>query len=273
MEEAQTQRKTRRRKRCCLILILVIVIVVVLAVVLGLGLHKVPDEDFKSTFMSKCEEKEGYDCEKTWSTFEQAYVGKDPCQVPPESYQALMEVVPIKPACNRMMFWSKTKDVVHDFTTKNKCYVTMEDTFVGSLLDGLTWCSKEGSKDTFTSGCPEWSDCDNNPVRSFWKTASASFAQAACGKVSVMLNGSIAAPFSPESMFASVEIKNLNPAKVQKLEVVLLTGNKISSCSSPSLKNLQRELPQGIAYGCKEVPESRIEECALQPDLPCGSCW
>ncbi|CAL1597347.1 unnamed protein product [Knipowitschia caucasica] len=271
MEEAQMQRKTKSRKRRCFILILVIVIVVVCAVVLGLILQRT--RDFKSVFTSRCVEYGGYDCEKTWSTFEQAYMGKDPCQVPPESYQALIEAAPIKPACNRMMFWSKTKDVVHDFTTKKECYVTMEDTFVGSLLDGLTWCSKEGSKDTFTSGCPGWSDCVNNTVRSFWNQASASFAQAACGKVSVMLNGSIAAPFSPGSIFASVEVKNFNPAKMEKLEVVLVTQETISNCSSTSLKNLQKELPQGIAFGCTEVPESRIEDCASQPDLPCGSCW
>lgn len=43
------------------------------------------------------------------------------------------------------MFWSKTKDVVHDFV-RNGCFVTMEDTLLGSVLDGLSWCGKEGSK-------------------------------------------------------------------------------------------------------------------------------
>ncbi|KAM7369717.1 hypothetical protein PAMP_011019 [Pampus punctatissimus] len=30
-----------------------------------------------------------YDCEKIWTTFEQAYVGKDPCKVPMENYNPL----------------------------------------------------------------------------------------------------------------------------------------------------------------------------------------
>lgn len=42
------------------------------------------------------------------------------------------------------MFWSKTKDVVHDFV-RNKCFVTLEKTLLGSVLDGLKWCGKEGS--------------------------------------------------------------------------------------------------------------------------------
>lgn len=47
-----------------------------------------------------------------------------------------------------MMFWSKTKDVVHDFTEKRDCFLTLEDTLLGSVLDGLTWCGKEGSSGT-----------------------------------------------------------------------------------------------------------------------------
>lgn len=43
------------------------------------------------------------------------------------------------------MFWSKTKDVVHDFTEKRDCFATLEDTLLGSVADGLTWCGKEGS--------------------------------------------------------------------------------------------------------------------------------
>lgn len=44
------------------------------------------------------------------------------------------------------MFWSKTKDAVHDYVKRNQeCFVTMENTLLGSVLDGLTWCGKEGS--------------------------------------------------------------------------------------------------------------------------------
>ncbi|XP_072307246.1 ADP-ribosyl cyclase/cyclic ADP-ribose hydrolase 1-like [Eucyclogobius newberryi] len=276
MEDGQAQkRKSRQRRKQCIVLIFVAVVLVVLAIVLWLVLRTSEHEEFKRVFTSRCDAYGGgYDCAKTWSAFEQAYVGKDPCFVPPESYQALIEAAPIKPDCNRMMFWSKTKDVVHDFTSKKECFITMEDTFVGSVLDGLTWCSKVGSKETFTSGCPGWSDCVNNTVRSFWSKASASFAQVACGKVSVMLNGSIATPFSPASIFASIEVKNFNPDNMKSLEVVLVTQDKeVSNCANPSLQDLQKELAQGISYSCSEVPESQIEECASDPEKPCGSCW
>lgn len=44
------------------------------------------------------------------------------------------------------MFWSKTKTLVHDYVDKNKaCFVTVENTLLGSVLDGLDWCGREGS--------------------------------------------------------------------------------------------------------------------------------
>ena len=45
-----------------------------------------------------------------------------------------------------MMFWSKTKELVHDFTERIDCYITLEDTLVGSVADGLTWCGRVDSK-------------------------------------------------------------------------------------------------------------------------------
>uniref|UniRef100_A0A8C6WUT9 ADP-ribosyl cyclase/cyclic ADP-ribose hydrolase n=1 Tax=Neogobius melanostomus TaxID=47308 RepID=A0A8C6WUT9_9GOBI len=192
------------------------------------------------------------DCAKIWSAFEQAYVSKDPCTVPPEAYNALLEAAPLHLP---VLFWSKTKDLVHDFTDKSSCHVTLEDTLLGTVLDGVTWCGKEGSNETFTSVCPGWSDCDNNPVRSFWNKASASYAEVACGNVSVMLNGSILTPFSPVSIFASVEVKHFNPDVMNSLNVILVAQEKVSNCTNASLKDLQKQLAQGIAYSCQEVPE------------------
>lgn len=108
-----------------------------------------------------------------WEAFEGAYVGRDPCNVPMEAYDPLIATVPSKAECNRvkdaqsclnthqpisikvmrnnlflaqMIFWSKTKDVIHGFTSTRDCYLTMEDTLLGSILDGLNWCGREGSK-------------------------------------------------------------------------------------------------------------------------------
>ncbi|CAJ1082618.1 ADP-ribosyl cyclase/cyclic ADP-ribose hydrolase 1-like [Xyrichtys novacula] len=163
----------RRTKRCLfLTVVAVLLLIVILGIALGVGLYR-SSETFKTTFMNRCEKFEGSDCEKIWTAFEQAYLGKDPCEVPMEAYDPLIAAAPFEPACNRMMFWSKTKDVAHEFTAKKHCFTTLEDTLLGSVLNDLTWCGKEGSGETFTSGCPRWNDCDNNTVRSFWNRVSA----------------------------------------------------------------------------------------------------
>ncbi|XP_034998756.2 ADP-ribosyl cyclase/cyclic ADP-ribose hydrolase 1 [Hippoglossus stenolepis] len=264
----------RRSRRTCAFLgvACVLLLCVTVAVVMVTVRHK-PDR-LKGTFISRCELFQGYDCEMLWSAFKQAYVGKDPCKVPWEAYDPLIAAAPFKPSCNRMMFWSKTKDVVQDFTEKRGCFLTLEETVLGSVLDGLSWCGKEGSSETFTSGCPGWGDCENNPVGSFWRRVSAAFADVACGDVTAMLNGSIETPFSPTSIFGGIELKMFNSSRVKSLSIVLVSQeNAVSNCTNASFKDLQIELDEGIKYNCTEVTESQLNECSSDPEKPCGPCW
>ncbi|XP_068604242.1 ADP-ribosyl cyclase/cyclic ADP-ribose hydrolase 1-like [Brachionichthys hirsutus] len=266
----------RRRRRCfilSLMCVLLLLLIIIVAVVSGLTLRHDAGH-FKQTFTSRCESFKGYDCQKVWEAFEQAYVGKDPCRVPMEAYEPFVAAAPLVPACNRLMFWSGTKDVVHDFTGAGDCFITAEHTLMGFVLDGLTWCGKEGSAETFTTGCPGWTDCQNNTVRSFWNRASAAFADVACGDVTVMLNGSFAAPFSAQSVFGSIEVQRLNSTRVRSLRVALVTReNFVANCSNASLKDLQKELDKGIKYSCEEVAEAQLQECRSNPGRPCGACW
>ncbi|XP_062415209.1 ADP-ribosyl cyclase/cyclic ADP-ribose hydrolase 1-like [Pungitius pungitius] len=153
-----------------------------------------------------------------------------------------------------MMLWSDTKDVVHDFTKKNDSYVTMEDTLLGSVLDGKSWCGKKGSNGTSTICCPGRRQCENNAVDSFWYEASAAFAEAACGDVTVMLNAANATPFDSSSTFARFELPRLRYPRVKRLKVVLVTKkNVVTNCKDASLMDLQRNLAAGITYNCKDV--------------------
>ncbi|XP_046879669.1 ADP-ribosyl cyclase/cyclic ADP-ribose hydrolase 1-like isoform X2 [Hypomesus transpacificus] len=253
--ETYSSRSKKRRSRFLKFGLAAVIFVVILAIILGVVLSTTArnpsGEKLKSTVITRCEKfvestNISRDCQKLWNLFEQAYVGRDPCAVPPEAYNPLMAGMHPDPSCNRMLFWSKTKDLVHDFTEKRDCYQTLEDTLLGSVMDGLTWCGKEGTRETFTTDCPGWTDCDNNPVRLFWNRASAGFADAACGDVTAMLNGSIATPFSPASIFASIEVKQFNSTRMNGLNVVLVTN-----------KN----------------DMSNIQECMLRPDPACGACW
>lgn len=279
-EESYAKKKARRRRCVILSVVAVLLLVIVLAVVLALtlrpktGKSESLKQTTQETFIARCEEFKGYDCQKLWGAFEKAYVGRDPCKVPVEAYDPFIAATHFQPACSRMLFWSKTKDVVHDFTEKKDCFVTVEDTVLGAVVDGLTWCGKEGSRETFSTGCPGWTDCDNNPVRSYWNRVSAAFAEAACGDVTAMLNGSISTPFSTTSIFASIEVPRFNSTKVRSLNVVLVTQEKpMANCTNASFKELQKELDRGIEYKCTEVPESELQECSSNAEKPCGACW
>lgn len=275
MEQYGSGGRRRRRRPLIIIGVVVVALLIIVVVAVAVSLKQQGGKDvFQSTFMAKCKKFQGYDCNKVWEAFQQAYVGRDPLKVPAEAYNPFIAETQFhNPMCNKLVFWSKTKEIAHDFTEKNEgCYITVEDTLMGSVVDGLTWCGKEGSNETFTTGCPKWEEGEN-PVHSFWKRASAAFADAACGDVTVMLNGSLDTPYHPTSVFASIEVPRFTSAKLKSLTVVLVTQNNLGTCTNDSLKNLQNDLAQGIPYHCKEVTETQIQKCSSSSGTLCNTCW
>ncbi|KAG8453526.1 hypothetical protein GDO86_000235 [Hymenochirus boettgeri] len=67
--------------------------------------------------------------------------------------------------------------------------------------------------------CPAWDECDHNPISSFWKKASATFAKSSCGIVKVMLNGSADGGVArKESILRTVEIPSMNQNAVSEIQ-------------------------------------------------------
>ena len=70
--------------------------------------------------------------------------------------------------------------------------MTLEDTLLGYLADGLSWCGEPGSSDLNIWSCPDWKkDCRTNYLSVFWEVLSERFAESACNTVRVVLNGSL----------------------------------------------------------------------------------
>ncbi|CAL8326554.1 unnamed protein product [Boreogadus saida] len=211
------------RCRCC--------VLVAGCAIMVLAVAAVEPVNFQ-TFMTDCQksvakESDGKtSCEEVWSAFEKAYVDKDPCTVLPEAYDDLLSVAPPRPKRNRMLFWSGTKAVADKMA--GGYFQTIADTLLGSVLDGKDWCGKKGSKETFTG-----SDCVckgyDNAALSFWRRASAKFAEVAEGKVYVLLNGDRQTPFYDKTIFAEYEVQGFNPDRVTNLTVVLVTKDKVVS--------------------------------------------
>ncbi|XP_021167201.2 ADP-ribosyl cyclase/cyclic ADP-ribose hydrolase 1 [Fundulus heteroclitus] len=248
--------------------------VLIISIILGVTLIWNKDE-FKQTFIQRCQKFSGYNCQTIWDVFQQAFVNRDPCEVLPKAYDPLFLLVPLKAPCNTLMFWSGANYVAHNFTKKNHCFKTMEDFMLGSVLNDQKWCGKKGSNETYNTGCPNGTACDKYPVDFFWRRSSAAFGDAACGNVTVMLNGSYSSPFRETSVFATVELKRFEFPRVKHLTAVLvIQENSDTDCSNDSLKKLEKELrDKGIGYRCSAVTQSHLEKCASDPDKPCGACW
>uniref|UniRef100_A0A8D0H560 ADP-ribosyl cyclase/cyclic ADP-ribose hydrolase 1 n=1 Tax=Sphenodon punctatus TaxID=8508 RepID=A0A8D0H560_SPHPU len=111
------------------------------------------------------------------------------------------------------------------------------------MADGMSWCGNPAGSGINDESCPNWNECDSNPSSVYWKMASKMFAEAACGVVQVMLNGSIeAGAFRSHSIFGSVEILNLDPTKVSTVKIWLmhdLGGPQSESCTGPSVTKLK----------------------------------
>ena len=72
------------------------------------------------------------------------------------------------------MFWSGVKELVHEYAADGQRYVTLEDTLIGYVVDGLVWCGQGSPPGMNYSRCPSWNDCPLEASESFWAAASKS---------------------------------------------------------------------------------------------------
>ncbi|XP_020848617.1 ADP-ribosyl cyclase/cyclic ADP-ribose hydrolase 1 [Phascolarctos cinereus] len=218
------------------------------------------------------------DCLKIWETFKNAFISKNPCNITEQDYQPLMELAAQPILCNKTLLWSKTNELVHKYTKVQGNLLTMEDTLLGYMADGLTWCGNPSSSEINYQSCPEWHECANNPNLIYWKTASRAFAEAACGVVHVMLNGSINQPFGNSSIFGSVEVPHLNPKKVHLMKIWVMHnigGQPSDSCSSSSIKELKSIIEgRNITFSCEDDHRAaQLIQCVGNPEEPaCRVC-
>ncbi|KFW78992.1 ADP-ribosyl cyclase 1, partial [Phalacrocorax carbo] len=220
------------------------------------------------------------DCLKIWETLKHAFIYKNPCNITSEDYQPLMELASHRIPCNKSLFWSKTSDLAHRYTKSNQNFLTLEDTLLGYMADRISWCGDPSAPGRINyESCPKRSECESNPSSVFWKMASKMFAEAACGVVQVMLNGSVeAGAFRSSSIFGSIEIFNLNPDKVSEVHIWLMHdigGPQSESCSGHSIKRLKSILEErNFKITCEDnYRPVQLLQCVHNPDhADCRLC-
>ncbi|XP_057560638.1 ADP-ribosyl cyclase/cyclic ADP-ribose hydrolase 1 [Hippopotamus amphibius kiboko] len=203
-------------------------------------------------------------CQQITDAFWNAFISKDPCSAREEDYYPLMKLVNQTVPCDKIIFWSKTKEFAHEYTKGHQGLFTLEDTLLGYIADNLTWCGDAGSPEMNYQSCPHWKkDCSTNFISVFWDLLSKRFAENACGVVQVLLNGSISNTFDERSTFGRVEVPNLNPVNVRKLQAwVIHDPGKLPSekkCSSSSINDLKHLVMQKkIDFDCQDKDRSNF---------------
>ncbi|KAM9237271.1 ADP-ribosyl cyclase/cyclic ADP-ribose hydrolase 1 [Dugong dugon] len=210
---------SRGRRVCCCVLIGLGVLVLGAAVTAGIRRWLQPSghkqwegagttAHISEIFLGRCftytqiihPELRDKNCQEIWNAFKNSFISKDTCNITEEDYQPLMKLTNQTLSCNQTLFWSKTSVLVHQYTKAQEELFTLGDTLLGYMADGLVWCGSSGNSEMNYESCPSRTEnCSNSPVSVFWKTVSKKFAEAACGVVHVMLNGSISRAFVQNS--------------------------------------------------------------------------
>lgn len=192
---------------------------------------------------------------------------------------------------NKVMFWSGVKDLAHEYSADGQRYVTLEDTLIGYLVDGLVWCGQGSPPGMNYSRCPSWMDCPLETSESFWASASKTFASSAKGEVAVMLDGSRSdtPAYRRDSFFSKYELPFLDEKAVTRVLVFLthpLNSPAYESCFNGSLALLEQDVSsRGFEFQCEDDPaailhllcadnpsdrECRLASRYIRPDT-CGS--
>ncbi|XP_054438215.1 ADP-ribosyl cyclase/cyclic ADP-ribose hydrolase 1 [Pteronotus mesoamericanus] len=212
------------------------------------------------------------DCQEIAKVFQKAFLSKDPCLSVEQDYQPLMELTRQAIPCSKSLFWSKSNELAHQYTRIQQEMFTLEDSLLGYIADGLTWCGDAGSSEMNYQSCPHWrKDCLNNTVSVFWDTVSRQFAENACGVVQVVLNGSHSNTFDKNSTFGRVEVHNLQAEKVPTLQAWVmhdLEGAHRHTCSSSLINDLKVILStRNISFTCEDnYRPIRLLQCVKNPE-------
>ncbi|XP_034022597.1 ADP-ribosyl cyclase/cyclic ADP-ribose hydrolase 1-like isoform X2 [Thalassophryne amazonica] len=219
-----------------------------------------------------------YDCEEIWQQFEEAVVRQSSCNVMVDYHHQMFDAVPQSCPCDRFLFWSKTRKLMHSYAAVSHQFWTLEDTLVGYMFNDLIWCGQDEESGFDFGSCPQWSACNNNPVYSLWRQASQNFAEMACGNITVLLNGSIESAFNKKSMFGSVELDSLNPHIVDYVNIKVvfnLDGPFLESCHQGSIVDLIQILQlRGFRWTCTDSDQTlMILQCIQNPQrCSCQTC-
>uniref|UniRef100_A0A672JA84 ADP-ribosyl cyclase/cyclic ADP-ribose hydrolase n=1 Tax=Salarias fasciatus TaxID=181472 RepID=A0A672JA84_SALFA len=159
-----------------------------------------------------------YDCEEIWRRFEEAVVHPTTCNVSVQDYHPMFNLMPQIWPCDKFLFWSKTRPLMHSYAAVLRHFWTLEDTLPGYMFNDLIWCGRD--TESGTKAGKKLPKCKYTQSSGKIRV----FAEMACGNITVLLNGSVVNAFNRKSMFGSVELDSLNPERVAHVNIKVVTN-------------------------------------------------
>ncbi|XP_038050433.1 ADP-ribosyl cyclase/cyclic ADP-ribose hydrolase-like [Patiria miniata] len=213
-------------------------------------------------------------CMRLWKLFHDAIAYKDPCAIPLDAYRDFIAAVPHQLPADKSMFWSGTSYIVHEYTEAANDLLTLEDTLMGYMVDGLQWCS---STNPWSTGlnyweCPEfWQEGCEVASTAFYTATSSAIGRQATGVVTVMLDATRTdGAYRNDSFFANYEFPNMDPEKVTRGDIILvnrLGKPVVETCGTGSVAVLERLFKEkGIEWTCTDSDERVFHiQCSKDP--------
>lgn len=202
-----------------------------------------------------------FDCNTFWDTFSSVFKNKNPCKTNfTGAYGEILKFIDNgESITDKTMFWSGTREVVHDFTHVNSNYRTLEDTFPGYFADSLRWC---GCDNNCSADGIDYTLCDKkcDATTEFWGKASKQFAEKANGTAYVMVNGTQNGTFTAYwrgSYFGKEELPTMGRMKKVKVLNVYVINN----------------LDQTPKEGCGKGTVAQLVDDATTYGIPKINCY
>ncbi|PAA79305.1 hypothetical protein BOX15_Mlig028261g2 [Macrostomum lignano] len=242
-------------------------------------------------------------CSRLWEEFRFVALQPDHCRPEPDDFAGLLQMANHEIPVDKFVFWSGTAYSLVIRVRDMPEYFPLEETLIGFIMNSMDWCNyrcdvnTRGSKISLrrrrstNSQVTRRESCTNFTLP-FWIAASSWFAGKSTGKVSVLLNASVANPFRETSIFGQFELPQLSPPRISQVDVYPLRSlndprlaSAYSACRmDPSVLRLrQRLLLKGVRVNCQDNPlflvhtlcseSPQAERCQLIGRSKSDSSW
>ncbi|XP_057561840.1 ADP-ribosyl cyclase/cyclic ADP-ribose hydrolase 2 [Hippopotamus amphibius kiboko] len=260
--EARGRARCGRRRRPALLLLLVLLVPRAPGAADARWSGPGSTPHLQSIFLGRCAEYiavlspglQDKNCTAIWEAFK-VVLDKDPCSVLPSDYDLFISLSRHSIPRDKSLFWENNHHLVTSYAENGRRFMPLCYVLYGMVGDFLSWCRQKDASELDYESCPTSEDCENNPVDSYWKSASIQYAKDSSGVIYVMLNGSEPAGAYPATgFFADFELPYLQKDKITRIEIWVMheIGQpNVESCGEGSVKVLEERLEKmGFQYSC-----------------------